>query len=220
MLRRVLLSVCVLALVSCGSTFNVYKENIKLLFNTAELPHIDRNFVAASRFDIIQVDVNGNSAVMALAFAEQGQAKYISADNAVVVFAQGRIIRMSGLATDLLHTSNLAADPLQQQYQHQHTASWSYVVQTSTEPAVALQSRFRVVGADKLYVLDTELATVLLEETVSTRGKADRVNLYWYAEVSGELVQTVQYTQNLVLPTTVVFLSRINRLLASGAGTS
>jgi uncharacterized protein YcfL len=219
MLRLFLLSLSLLTLVSCGSTFNVYKENFKLLLDKPVLPAFDRDFVAARRADIIQVEINTNQAIMALAFSEHGEDKFISADNAFIILAKGRIVRTSGFDINLLHTANLPADPLNQPFINQHNVAWQTVVQTSSQPALKMTSDFTLLADTfPLDALGMTIPTRLVEETVKVDGKNAFKNLYWYDSVTGELVKTVQNNLNAESASTIVFLSRINRLLDSNSG--
>ena len=51
-------------------------------------------------------------AIMALAYIEAGQHKWISGDQAMLILEQGRIVRTLGFATNLIHLSDKSADPL------------------------------------------------------------------------------------------------------------
>lgn len=218
MFRRVFLSVGILALVSCSSTFNVYKENFRLLFDNPEAPVIDKNYLSARKFDVIRVELGKVNGVMALAFAEHDQEKFISADGAFLIFSHGRIVRTSGFSNDLLFTSNLKSDPLLLPYSAQDGASWAYVSQTSRLAPQVVKSNFKLVGETTLRVLDSELLTVLIEENISVADSDKRTNLYWYEASTGELVQVSQHTPNTSTQIKATFLSRINRLLNKNAG--
>lgn len=220
MFRFILLSLVLSSLIGCSGTLYVYKENLKLLFKSPAVVSPDRAYVAASQYDIIQVNIADKQAIMALAFVEQGQDKFISADNGFVIFANGRIVRTAGFIDNLLHVHNLTADPLKQSFSVLGGRRWQYVEQTNTLTAKVNSAQFNIEGQRVLTLLNSELTTVLLSETVHPENEDSFVNFYWFDETSGELIKTKQHPANMTDAVTVTFLSRVNRILSVIPGES
>lgn len=218
MFRRILLSMVFCSVAGCSGTLYVYKENFRLFFKSSETATPDRASVAASKFDIVQVSFADKRAIMALAFVEHGQDKFISADNGFLIFQRGRIVRSAGFIDNLQYVHNAQQDPLQQNYQQLDSKQWDFVLQSDNQPAIAAKAQFKLRGAEVLSLLDGTLNTVLVEEAVEVAGAADYVNQYWFDAQSGDVLQTVQHLPNLSAPVTVVFLSRANRVLTNQQG--
>ncbi|MBZ9610372.1 YjbF family lipoprotein [Rheinheimera maricola] len=214
MFRRILLLLVLSSLIGCSGTLYVYKENVRLLLQSAKAAEPDRAFVAASKYDVIQVSFADKRAIMALAFVENGQHKFISADNGFLIFANGRIVRTAGFVDNLLHVDNLAEDPLQHAYTGLDGASWQFVEQTNTLPAQLNQAQFKLGAEQSLSLLGHSFTTILLTETVTPRHKSAFVNLYWFDLKTGELLQTKQHLASMPDAVTIVFLSSANRILA------
>lgn len=213
MFRRILLSMVFCSVAGCSGTLYVYKENFRLFFKSSETAIPDRAYVTASKFDIAQVSFADKRAIMALAFVEHGQDKFISADNGFLIFQRGRIVRSAGFIDNLQYVHNLQQDPLQLSYQQLDSKQWDFVLQSDSQPAIAAKAQFNQGSPQALSLLDGSINTVLVEESVEVTGGPDFVNQYWFDAQSGDLLQTVQHLPNLAEPVTVVFLSRANRVL-------
>ena len=218
MFRRFLLSMVFCSVAGCSGTLYVYKENFRLFFKSSETAIPDRDYVAASKFDIAQVSFAYKRAIMALAFVEHGQDKFISADNGFLIFQHGRVVRSAGFVDNLQYVHNLQQDPLQLNYQQLDSKHWDFVLQSDSQPALAATANFNQLGIQELSLLDGTLSTVLVEESVTVADGPDFVNQYWFDTRSGDLLQTVQHLPNLSEPVTVVFLSRANRVLTNQQG--
>ena len=68
---------------------------------------ISLEHVQNSAIDLMEIKRgNRTKAIMALAYIEAGQHKWISGDQAMLILEQGRIVRTLGLATNLDYLSD------------------------------------------------------------------------------------------------------------------
>lgn len=203
---------CLLILAGCGSTYQVYKENISLLFPSAVSAPVDWQSVSASRFDVIAVETGGNAGTMALAFLEHGEHKFIGADNSFLVFRNGRIIRTSGFKNNLKFFGMTAADPLSQPASNK-VQQWQYVMQNDSGASTMHSASWTNASLVRLGVLDLYIDTLMWTEDVVYEGTQTFRNQHWFTTDGSMLLKTVQHLPGHV-PIEIVFLSRINRLRA------
>lgn len=122
-------------------------------------------------------------AFVLLAFAEQGQMKWISADNNLFVMQQGRLVKTVGQDEDLLALDNLAQDPLQTPLaipaagvRWQTRAYYSGAMHSGRTLVATLYRR----GNETLSILDKPVNCVRIDEQVEDlqSGTSWR-NQYW-----------------------------------------
>lgn len=222
-----LLSALTLLFVSgCSGTYHAYYQTLKIAFSEQEDVEMTLIDVQQSRIDVISVK-RGNrpNAIMALAYIENGQNKWISSDNAMLILEKGRIIRTLGLNENLLYTSNTDLDPLKSLPYLPMTKSepknqtWSRIIDRSDdEYGYLLESNFSLGQVDNLQALNLNISTTLYFEIVSFQAPANYLQLnnswknqYWYAK-NGELIKSIQQVSPLSESLEITYLSRIARL--------
>ena len=111
-------AVCFIALAGltgCSSTMRTYVNTLQLAFNPGADVSLSPAQLANRQHDALYATVGGlPRAVLGLAFVEHGQQKWQSADNAMLVLEQGRLVKTTGFANDLLYLAATADDPLKQ----------------------------------------------------------------------------------------------------------
>ena len=110
-------------LAGCSNVNRLYLETLRLAF-FEDGPSLSLQQVRESKVDFLKV-LHGERlpVYMALAYIEDGQNKWVSADHVVVAMDQDKIIRISGLDVDLQYTDNLQGNPLRATSQLSDT-SW------------------------------------------------------------------------------------------------
>ncbi|QDX30575.1 YjbF family lipoprotein [Dickeya poaceiphila] len=132
-----------------------------------------------------------------LAFVDNQQLKWLTADKNRVVTRFGRLVETQGFGEDIQHVGNLDSDPLSlgllkpDTPKQWHTiVSWSQVLRGGYD----VQSVFENKGPEILTILNEPRQTVRFDEqvTVPTLNK-HYTNQYWLDPDSGQVVQSHQY---------------------------
>ncbi|WP_333892319.1 YjbF family lipoprotein [Atlantibacter subterraneus] len=124
---------------------------------------------------------HGPQLFVVLAFSEDGQQKWVTQDQAVLITQHGRVIKTTGLGDNLLQVGNLDADPLKAPGQIRNGAGWSRVMGWTEHQQVryaTARSQFRWQSSDSLKTGSDITAVRVLEETVTT-DRASWTNRYW-----------------------------------------
>jgi hypothetical protein len=221
------LSLLILILTSsCGGTYHAYYQTLKIAFS--EQTDIERSLsdVKTSDVDLISVrHGESSSAIMALAYIENDQHKWVSSDNAMLIMEKGRIVRTLGLNDDLLYLSNTDIDPLKllsslDMMKGQQTRyTWSRIADRSgDEYGYPIESTFNQTSQDILQALDLDIEATLYVETLNYDAPATYLqlnnswkNYFWY-EKSGVLIKSIQQISPLSESLEITYLSRIARL--------
>ncbi|WP_459607663.1 YjbF family lipoprotein [Dickeya oryzae] len=137
-------------------------------------------------------------AFVVLAFAENHQLKWLSADKAIVTTSVGgRLIKTQDLGEDLLQVSNIEQDPLTlgllkpDTPKQWHTRiSWRLVFRGGYDA----QSHFERVGTETVTILDKQRQLVRFDEQV-TFSSLDKTytNHYWLDPKNGQVIKSRQY---------------------------
>ncbi len=124
---------------------------------------------------------HGPQLFVVLAFSEDGQQKWVTQDQAVVITQHGRLIKTTDLGDNLLQVGNLDADPLKAPGQIRDGAGWTRVMGWTEHQQVryaTARSQFHWQGSDSLKTGSDITAVRVLEETVTT-DLASWTNRYW-----------------------------------------
>ena len=89
----------------CSGTYHAYYQTLKIAFAKQDNAKITTREVQQSEIDVISVKRGERpTAIMALAYLENDQHKWVSSDNVMLVMEKGRIIRTLGFEENLLHS--------------------------------------------------------------------------------------------------------------------
>lgn len=186
---------------SCSSTNQAYLRTLKLAWADAEDIMLENEEIAKSPADLIYVKKGQMSnIVLALAYIEQGQYKWISADNAVLVEHKGRIIKTSSLGDDLAFVFSTTNDPLNLPMSINSATEWERKIDLDSRYfGLTLHSDFKVEKDIYLKIQDKSYETILIEEKVNViKNKSHQfdddtwINQFWYDKNSGDMLRSKQ----------------------------
>ncbi|MGY0577625.1 MAG: YjbF family lipoprotein [Paraglaciecola chathamensis] len=217
-----------IATTSCSGTYHAYYDTLKIAFSEPKDADMTLAQVAESKIDLMSVQRGERpKAIMALAYLENGRHKWVSADNAMFVMEQGRVVRTLGLNKDLLYLGNSQEDPLKRITSNAKANSsakqsnqWRYITDWSgDEYGHPIESHFTAPENETLTLLSKPIHTYHYVETLSYQAPSDYLrfnqswqNHYWFDQQSGALVKSIQTLSPISEPVEFVYLSRIARL--------
>jgi hypothetical protein len=211
---------------SCSGTYRAYYQTLKIAFSEQKNIKMALIEVEQSKIDVISVKRGKRATViMALAYLENDQHKWVSSDNAMLIMEKGRIIRTLGLIDDLLYLSNTDSDPLKSwpnlapAIHEQQRPIWSFTVDlTGDQYGYPVESTFNQASEDTVEALGLNIKAILYVETLSYNAPANYIQLnkswenhYWYTK-NGQLVKSIQKFSPLSESLEITYLSRIARL--------
>jgi len=206
----------------CSGTYHAYYQTLKIAFAKQDDAKLTLIEVQQSDIDVMLVKRGERpSAIMALAYLENNQHKWVSSDNTMLVMDKGRIKRTLGLDKNLLHLSNTDFDPLKSLPKHasDKLQTWSRGIDlTGDEYGYPIESIFSHASSDTIHALSLDIEAMLYVETLHYKAPANylRVNKswknhFWYAK-NGELIKSIQKLSPLSESLEITYLSRIARL--------
>ncbi len=191
------LVVCFLV-AACSQSQKGVGETFKLaLFGTPDVeltPEQVHNIPYAS----IYARVNGGSQIfLVLAYAENGDLKWVTRDKAMLVTRNGRLVKTLGLPDNLLEVTNLASDPLMHAERIVDGTEWTRI-QSWTENkqlrTATFTSRFSPAGMETVSVLNTPHAYRVINEDVTVAELNTHYrNRYWIEPGTGAVRKTEQF---------------------------
>lgn len=204
---------------ACSGTYVSYADTIKLLFTPASDVTLTYGQLAKSH-DFLYVRNGDNPrAALGLRFIEQGQLKWVSADNIMLVTEHGRITRTLGLNNDLMFISNKPNDPLKTA--NMAGSHWLRATDwQSAEYGLVLDSRFSEPSNEELTFFATPLPVKKIVETLSMRDKpanwrfdGEWQNTFWIDNETGVVLKSVQQLAPGLPAFELVFISEVVRSL-------
>jgi hypothetical protein len=214
--------ISVLFIAGCSGTYHAYYDALSYAFKGPEPVELSLQALKQAPADLMYVAHGVRpQAAMALAFNEQNQTKWISADNATLTLEQGRVVRTTGLSNNLLSLNNTAADPLKLGYQQLNGRAWLRQADWSAgEFGYTIQSRFTEQGRDTLQYFAQNFNVVHITEQLHYTNSSNFLrynqswqNHYWFHVETGMLLKTRQQLSPLTEPLELVFISQVARLL-------
>ena len=194
MKRPALIMICLL-LQACSSTTKGLGDSLwNSLFGTPGVHLTDddiQNMPYASQY--VQLN-NGPQLFVVLAFAENGQQKWVTQDQATLVTQHGRIVKTLLGGDNLLEMNNLAADPLAKPNQIVDGASWTRTMGWTEYQQVryaTARSVFHWQGTDSVVVGGESTSVRVLDEEVET--DQARWHNQYLVDSEGQIRQSVQY---------------------------
>jgi hypothetical protein len=223
--KTIALSALILIFTSaCSGTYHAYYQTLKIAFSDKSDAKMTFVEVQQSSVDVISVRRGERpSVIMALAYIENGQHKWVSSDKAMFVIDKGRLIRTIGLNKNLLYSSSTDIDPLKSlphktMYVPQKQKWIRTVDQTDDEYGYSIESSFNDAIQDSVQVLNLDIDAILYVENLIYKVPTDYIrinknwkNYYWYTK-SGEMIKSIQMTSPLSEALEITYLSRIARL--------
>lgn len=222
MLKRLLLLSTILTLSACSSTYRSYYETLKLAFTTSPDAELSLEQVKNTEYDLLYVKHGERpQAVMALAFIEKEQHKWLSADNALLILEQGRIVRTAGLSNDLQYLTNTAADPLKQPLAQLDKQQWLRLADwQGSEYGYQIKSVFTASENEELTIYNKTFNTVkvteqleYIDKPVFWRVDTKWNNTFWFDQASGRLLKSQQQLSPFSEPFELLYVSQVARLI-------
>lgn len=219
--KLTVLFICFL-LISCSGTYRSYKDSLAYAFSPTPDLELTKAQVTESFADLAYFRRGDQRQItLALAFVEQGEQKWVSADNVVFVLKHGRLVRTNGFENDLLHVTSELPDPVEQGISVVGDTRWHAKVDwASDEYGYPVTSLLSAPKADTLFLLGQQFEVLRVEETLTYQApssfwRVDRQwqNVYWFDMSSGQLLKTRQRFSPNQLPMEFTFLSRAVRLM-------
>ena len=141
------------------------------------------------------MQLNGGPQIfVVLAYAENGQLKWLTQDRAMLVTQHGRLVKTQLGGDNLLTVNNLGNDPLVHPNQITDGARWTRTMGWTEHQQVryaTATSTFHWDGNDTLTMAGQNTAVRVLEEKVTT-SEASWRNRYW-VDSEGQIRQSEQY---------------------------
>ncbi|WP_166425115.1 YjbF family lipoprotein [Paraglaciecola sp. 20A4] len=205
----------------CSGTYHAYYDTLKIAFSAPQDANMTQEEVSASKTDVMSVKRGERPiAIMALAYLENGQHKWVSGDNAIMIMEKGRVVRTVGLDKNLLYLSNTESDPLKTITNTSAVSSWLRSADWSgDEYGYPIHSSFSQPTSQTLRILNKDIETTLYAESLVYDAPSDYIrlnrewqNLYWFDKQTGTLVKSIQTLSPISEPIEFIYLSRIARL--------
>lgn len=204
-------------LAGCSSTFRSYSQTLKLAFAPGDGATLSRVELASRDSDALYAKVgNLPNAVLGLGFIENGQQKWLSADEAMLVLENGRLVKSTGFQNDLIFLKALSQDPLVQDMQKiqvgqtwQSLSDWSFGYETG------VMTRYEIVDINiqQLELLDHTFQTKWVVEEVNFANGKKAENQFWFELNSGRLIKSRQTIAPFWPEVELVHISTAGRIL-------
>lgn len=136
----------------------------------------------------------GPQLFVVLAFSENGQQKWATQDQSILVTQHGRLVKTQLPGDNLLEVNNVAADPLITPNRITDGADWTRTLGWTEHGQVryaTARSQFRWAGQDTVTVGSDVTVVRVLEEQVETEQKS-WTNRFWI-DSEGQIRRSLQY---------------------------
>lgn len=197
-MRYVFMIVVCLLMTACSQSQKGIGETFKVgLFGTPDV-ELTAEQVHDIPYASIYARINDGSQIfLVLAYAENGNLKWLTRDKAMLVTRNGRLVKTLGLPDNLLEVTNLASDPLIQANRIVDGTQWTRI-QSWTEGqqlrSATLSSRFSLAGMETVTVLNAPHAYRVINEDVTvTEMNIHYQNRFWIEPATGAVRKTQQF---------------------------
>jgi len=196
--RYLLMLVVCFLVAACNQSQQGIGETFKLaVFGTPDV-ELTPEQVHDIPYASIYARVNGGSQILlVLAYAENGNLKWVTRDKAMLVTRNGRLIKTLNLPDNLLEVTNIDADPLAHAQRIVDGTQWTRIqswTQGKQLHSATLSSRFTLAGTETVTVLDAPHVYRVLNEDVSVAELNTHYrNRFWIEPDTGAVIKTEQY---------------------------
>ena len=218
--RLIFLTVAVGWISACSSTNKAYYDTLKLALNQNDI-NLTVEEVRARKADVLAVKYGDKpQIIMALAFMENDQHKWVSADKAMLIMQSGIVVKTYGLTNDILYNSDSGAIPDYSLATSESQFREYYVDIDQYGYGIPVEAKWHRVRANPLVILGNSFETYVVEEEISFSKISPFyetglkwMNQYWFSSETGELLKSIQAYSPVDQPMTMIYLSRAQRLL-------
>ncbi|MGK3143779.1 YjbF family lipoprotein [Pantoea sp. C2G6] len=196
-MRQLPLLLACLLLQACTQTQKGLEQTLLLAVNGPDDVTVTDQQVRALPYASLYARINSGPRIfVVLGYNENGQQKWVTQDQAMLVTQHGRLVKTLGLPDNLLSVSNLTQDPLADSLHLRDGASWTRIVQWTEQDQVrgaTLRSTFQRGTDEVLTVAGNRIPCRVWHEQVSLdSGHREWENTFWIDNSSGDVVQAHQ----------------------------
>lgn len=195
---------CLAFIAGCSQQSNNYVETIKLVTLGTPDVTVSAQTIADIPYPSAYLTVGDlPRAFVVLAFEEQQQLKWISADRNLFVYEQGRLVKTVGLPSDLRWMSDRSRDPLRSALSIPATGqSWQYSAEWSKddESGHQLQATLFRREQESKEILGKSVSLLHLEEQVQDLQTGERWSNHFWIDPQGGAVLVSQQQLGPQLP--------------------
>jgi hypothetical protein len=199
---------------------NAYADAVKYVLFPSPDVQLSETELAKRSYDSLYAKVGDlPQAVLVLAFIEDDQHKWVSADRAMLVTKSGRIVKTTGFARSLLFSKNNGHDPLslglrqlKVGQQFERTSDWTDNSKTGYLQQFKIQNLSQV----SLNLLQKNFACTLVEEEVIFPNNSSFINQFWFESRTGVLLKSRQKTAHFTDIIELTHISTAFRFLPRG----
>ncbi|WP_133468997.1 YjbF family lipoprotein [Paraglaciecola marina] len=215
--RTTILFLSLMVLVGCSSTHRAYLETIKLAFQTSADPVLTLSEIQNSAIDLLYVSLKDKPrAVLALAYIENSQYKWVSGDNAMLVEQGGRIVKTVGTIDNFFYVTNIENDPLAIPKNVNSTLYWNRSVDYDNGLSAFVESKFEWVINSELIIDGNHAKANMLKEVVTfhqvNKQTNTWINYFWFDTETEQLLKSEQQLTPNSDRYELTYISRIARL--------
>lgn len=207
----------VFGLAGCSSTTRTYSDTLKLAFFPGDGASLTKAELAERKSDALYAKVGAlPNAILALAYIENGQFKWVSADEAMLVLEHGRVVKTTGFKNNLLYMFDTKSDPLKQgMTQIQTGQTWQSTTDWSGNSETGHVISYEIVNTQisNLNLLEHDFQTKLVTEEVKFSSGEVATNMFWFDLRSGLLIKSRQSIAPFWPEVELVHISTVGRLL-------
>ncbi|MCZ4059565.1 YjbF family lipoprotein [Pantoea sp. LMR881] len=196
-MRQLPLLLACLLLQACTPTQKGLEQTVMLAINGPDDVTVTDQQVNELPYASLYARINNGPRIfVVLGYNEQGQQKWVTQDKAMLVTAQGRLIKTVGLPDNLHQVSNLQHDPLTDTLHISPGARWTRIVQWTEHGevrAATVSSSFQRGDDEVLEIAGNRIACRVWHEQarIDSSGR-EWENTFWIDNRSGEVVQAHQ----------------------------
>ncbi|MDL4915509.1 MAG: YjbF family lipoprotein [Enterobacterales bacterium endosymbiont of Blomia tropicalis] len=196
-MRQLPLLLACLLLQACTQTQKGLEQTVMLAISGPDDVTITSQQINDLPYASLYARINdGPRIFVVLGYNENDQQKWVTQDKAMLVTAQGRLIKTLGLPNNLQQVSNLQHDPLADGLHIRKGASWTRIVQWTEQGkvrAATVSSLFQRGEDQVLDVAGHRIACRVWHEQarIDSSGR-EWENTFWIDSRSGEVVQARQ----------------------------
>jgi hypothetical protein len=216
-LALIFVYIALVSLAGCSSTFSTYTQTLELAFNPREGISLTKAELATRDNDVLYAKVGSlPNALLVLAFIEHGQYKWLSADDAMLVLEEGRLVKTAGFNNNLLYMSDTNSDPLKQKMvKIQVGQSWQSFTDWSEGSESGSLTHYEILDTEisELELLGHKFQTKLVTEQVVFSDGQTALNQFWFDLKTGLLLKSRQTIEPLWPEVELVHISSAGRLL-------
>lgn len=196
-MRKLSLLLLCLLLQACSQSQKGMGETVRLALFGADDIQMTNEQINTLPYASMYLRINGGQQIfVVLGYNENGQQKWITRDQAMLVTEHGRLVKTLGLPDNLDEVSNLRHDPLgdarhlSEGVSWNHSLSWTENGKTRADTAVSRFTR----GQDEILQLAGQpvACRVWHEEVSLSENNLSWRNTFWVDIRSGQIRQSLQ----------------------------